>query len=113
MSLIWMPPQTTDPPGFTARSASGTRSPTGAKMIAASRGSGGGLSESPVQTATMPSANAPAFSSPTRSNERNPPPPAMSPPRQGNGGGAPNAKEAPPLPYTANFQCPPADETGA
>ena len=41
MSLMWMPAQTTVPPGASARSAAGTSAPTGAKMIAASSGSGG------------------------------------------------------------------------
>src|SRR5581483_380201 len=36
-----MPLHTTTPPGATARSASGTSAPTGAKMIAASSGTGG------------------------------------------------------------------------
>ena len=40
---MWMPPQTTRPPLRTWRSASGTRAPTGAKMIAASSGSGGAV----------------------------------------------------------------------
>ena len=42
MSLMWMPAQTTTPPGAVARSAAGTSAPTGAKMIAASSGSGPG-----------------------------------------------------------------------
>ena len=41
----------TRPPFFTALSASGTSVPTGAKMIAASSGSGGRSSELPAQTA--------------------------------------------------------------
>ena len=40
---MWMPAQTTVPAFATARSAAGTRAPTGAKMIAASSGSGGAL----------------------------------------------------------------------
>jgi hypothetical protein len=36
MSLIWMPAHTTVPPRATALSASGTRAPSGAKMMAAS-----------------------------------------------------------------------------
>src|SRR3970282_741000 len=40
MSLMWMPPQITRPPFFTACSACGTSAPTGAKRIAASGGSG-------------------------------------------------------------------------
>src|SRR5439155_636435 len=36
MPLMWIPPQTTVPPFRTALSATGTREPTGAKMIAAS-----------------------------------------------------------------------------
>ena len=43
MSLMWMPPHTTVPPRATARSASGTSAPTGAKMIAASSSTGGAL----------------------------------------------------------------------
>src|SRR5438876_831611 len=53
---MWMPPQTTRPPLRTAASARGTRSPAGAKMIAASSGSGGGASDGPAQT--QPSASA-------------------------------------------------------
>ena len=41
MSLIWMPPQTTVPPFFVAARAAGTSAPTGAKISAASSGSGG------------------------------------------------------------------------
>ena len=40
MSLMWMPAQTTTPPGASARSAAGTSSPAGAKMITASSSSG-------------------------------------------------------------------------
>jgi hypothetical protein len=39
------------PPFFTALSASGTRLPTGAKMMAESSGSGGFSSDPPAQTA--------------------------------------------------------------
>ena len=38
MSLMWMPAQTTVPPGASAGSARGTDSPAGAKMMAASEG---------------------------------------------------------------------------
>ena len=41
MSLMWMPAQTTIPPGRTAFSVVGTSDPTGANRIAASSGSGG------------------------------------------------------------------------
>ena len=41
MSLIWIPPQTTVPPFFVAARAAGTNAPTGAKISAASSGSGG------------------------------------------------------------------------
>ena len=41
---MWMPAQTTVPPLATARSAGGTRGPTGAKISAASSGSGGAAS---------------------------------------------------------------------
>ncbi len=40
---MWIPAQTTMPPGASARSAAGTSSPAVAKMIAASSGSGGRL----------------------------------------------------------------------
>ena len=39
------PPHTMRPPFFTARNATGTSAPTGAKMMAASSGSGGASSE--------------------------------------------------------------------
>ena len=42
---MWMPAQTTTPPRASARSAAGTSSPTGAKMIAASSSSGPGSSD--------------------------------------------------------------------
>ncbi len=51
MSLMWMPAQTTIPPGASTLSAWGTSGPAGAKMIAASRGSGGGSSLSPAYVA--------------------------------------------------------------
>ena len=50
-SDMWMPPHTTVPPLSTARSAAGTRSPTGAKRIAASSGSGGSSSDPPAHSA--------------------------------------------------------------
>ena len=46
-----MPPHTTRPPFFTAARAAGTSAPTGAKIIAASSGSGGISSEPPAHTA--------------------------------------------------------------
>ena len=49
-----MPAAITRPPFRTARSAAGISEPTGAKMIAASSGSGGGLSESPTHSAPKP-----------------------------------------------------------
>ena len=49
-----------------ARSAAGTSSPTGAKMIAASSGSGGRSSEPPAQTAPSSRANVLAAASPGR-----------------------------------------------
>jgi hypothetical protein len=66
MSDMWMPPQTTRPPFLTALRAIGTSAPTGAKMIAASSGSGGTSSEPPAQTAPSDFANACAASSPVR-----------------------------------------------
>ena len=49
MSLMWIPAQTTVPPGAVALSARGTKAPTGAKMIAALSGLGGAASEEPAQ----------------------------------------------------------------
>ena len=51
MSLMWMPAQTTVAPLALARSAAGTSSPTGAKMIAASSGSGRRIAEAPAHSA--------------------------------------------------------------
>ena len=68
MSLIWMPPRTSVPPGTSARSAAGTRVPSGAKMIAPSSGSGGASCESPAYAAPSRSANSRAASSPGRTN---------------------------------------------
>src|SRR3972149_2534639 len=51
MSLMWMPAQTTVPPGSTARRATGTSSPAGANRIAASSGSGGASPPAPAHPA--------------------------------------------------------------
>ena len=74
MSLMWMPPQTTVPPGRIARSAAGTSAPTGAKMIAASSASGGGCIGAAGPLAAEPRANACAGASPGRvkANSRRP-----------------------------------------
>jgi len=48
---MWIPPQTTVPPFLVAASAAGTSGPTGAKISAASSGSGGGAVESPAHSA--------------------------------------------------------------
>ena len=61
MSDMWIPAQTTVPPFATARSAAGTSSPAGAKMIAASSSSGGG--PPPAHSAPSERANACACSS--------------------------------------------------
>ena len=61
-----MPPQTTRPPLATAASAAGTRAPTGAKMIAASSGSGGASLEPPAHSASSDSANFWEARSPSR-----------------------------------------------
>jgi hypothetical protein len=66
MSLMWMPPQTTVPPGATARSAAGTSAPTGAKRIAASSSSGGRSSDAPAHAAPSSRAKRWASSSPRR-----------------------------------------------
>jgi len=74
MSLMWMPAHTTVPPLTTARSAAGTSGPAGAKMMAASSGSGGGASEVPAHSAPNPSAKRCASRSPARvkANTRRP-----------------------------------------
>src|SRR5205823_2990830 len=64
MSLMWIPPHTTVPPEATARSATGTSEPTGAKMMTASSGSGGRSSELPAHSAPSSSANCCAARSP-------------------------------------------------
>ena len=51
MSDMWIPAHTTVPPGAVARSAAGTSSPAGAKMIAASSGSGPSAIASPAHSA--------------------------------------------------------------
>src|SRR6266568_3851535 len=66
MSLMWIPAHTTVPPFATARSASGTSAPTGAKMMAASSSSGGTSVESPAQAAPIAHANACPAASPGR-----------------------------------------------
>ncbi len=68
MSDMWMPAQTTVPPGARALSAAGTSSPAEAKMIAASIGSGGGSSLPPAQLAPSSRAKACVRSSPGRVN---------------------------------------------
>ena len=71
---MWMPAQTTMPPGPVARRAAGTNSPAGAKMIAASSGSGGCSSEKPAHSAPTSSAKRLPSSSPGRvkANTRRP-----------------------------------------
>ena len=66
MSLMWMPAQTTAPPFTTFRSAAGTSSPAGAKMIAAS--SACRSPAPPAHTAPIPRANSCAATSPSRVN---------------------------------------------
>ena len=63
---MWMPPQTTRPPLRTAASAAGTSAPTGAKMIAASSGSGGVSSDPPAHSAPSERAKACPAASPGR-----------------------------------------------
>src|SRR2546428_378785 len=65
---IWIPAQTTVPPFETARSATGTSAPIGAKMIAASSGSGGSWSDPPAHSAPQSSANVRPSTSPGRVN---------------------------------------------
>ena len=66
MSLMWIPPQTTVPPGRTARSASGTSSPAGAKISAASSSTSGRSSVPPAQIAPWDRANSCVRASPGR-----------------------------------------------
>ena len=74
MSLMWIPAHTTVPPGAVARSAAGTSAPTGAKISAASSGSGPGCMASPAHSAPSERASACAPSSPARvkTNTRRP-----------------------------------------
>ena len=65
---MWIPAQTTVAPFAVARSAAGTSSPAGAKMIAASSSSGAGPAESPAHSAPSSSASDCAASSPARVN---------------------------------------------
>ena len=68
MSLMWISPHTTAPPGATARNATGTSSPADANRIAASSSSGGVSSDPPAHSAPTSRANACARSSPGRVN---------------------------------------------
>jgi len=68
MSLMWMPAQTTVPPGAIALSAAGTSGPAGAKISAPSSSCGGRSSLPPAQTAPSDRANAWVSSSPGRVN---------------------------------------------
>ena len=58
MSLRWIPATATVPPAPNAESAGGTTSPTGAKTIAPSSGTGGASCVPPVQSAPSSSASA-------------------------------------------------------
>jgi hypothetical protein len=70
MSDMWMPPQMTRPPFFTALSAAGTSAPAGAKMIAASSSSGGASSDPPAQIAPSERAKSCAAVSPRRAKAK-------------------------------------------
>ena len=74
MSDMWIPAHTTVPPLSVARSAAGTSSPTGAKMIAASSGSGTESVAAPAHSAPSSRANVCADESPLRvkANTRRP-----------------------------------------
>jgi hypothetical protein len=63
---MWIPAQTTAPPFATAPSATGTSSPVGAKMIAASSSSGG--APAPAHSAPSERANDCPSSSASRVN---------------------------------------------
>src|SRR5919201_1600848 len=68
MSLMWIPAQTTAPALRTARNASGTSAPTGAKMIAASSSTGGGCDDPPAQSTPSDRANSCPSGSSSRVN---------------------------------------------
>ena len=70
MSDMWIPAHTTTPPGPTARSAAGTSAPTGAKISAASSGSGPGRVASPAHSAPSDRASAWAPVSSARVNAK-------------------------------------------
>src|SRR6266511_374409 len=70
MSLMWMPAQTTVPPGAVARSAAGTSAPTGANRIAASSDSGGVSPDAPAHSSPSERAKAWASASPPRVNAK-------------------------------------------
>src|SRR3954470_17355625 len=74
MSLMWIPAHTTTPPRSRARRAAGTSGPTGAKMIAASSGSGGASSDPPAHSAPNDRAKACVSASPgdVKANTRRP-----------------------------------------
>ena len=65
---MWIPAQTTVPPGPTWDRASGTSRPTGAKMIAASSGTGGGSVDAPAHRHPSRRANCCAAASPGEVN---------------------------------------------
>ncbi len=67
---MWMPAHTTVPPFSTALSAVGTSAPAGAKIIAASRGSGASASDGPAQAAPSSRAKPCAAASPGRVNAK-------------------------------------------
>ena len=66
MSLMWIPAETTVPPGAIARSASTISSPTGAKTIAASRSDAAGSPTAPAHSAPSERASSWVSVSPSR-----------------------------------------------
>ncbi len=119
---MWMPAQTTVPPGATARRATGTSSPAGAKTIAASSASGGPASPSsetseppsvsPAQTAPSSSAKRCVSASP-RPGEREHAPALVGRHLADDVGRGAEAVEADPLRVAAEPQRPVADQPRA
>src|ERR1044072_6950421 len=103
---MWIPAHTTRPPRSVTASALGTSAPTGAKMIAASSGSGGDSSLEPAHSQPRSRAKPWPASSPQRGEgeTRRPPGSAARPtsgagapaddPRAGTAGGRPGGRGA-------------------
>src|SRR3954451_17314589 len=107
-----IPAHTTTPPRSSARSAAGTSGLTGAKMIAASNGSGGDSSEPPAHSAPSERANAWGSVSPGEVNADTRRPP-QAPPLRARVRGGPEAVEPEPLRITGEAVGAKADQPAA